>query len=187
MLHIIILINASRLASMRTPFSQVLFLTSRDYIDYLFVAYYVIKVLMKKLTMENFEQVARSERGLFVIQFYSDTCMPCKTMEPVMAVLNEKNPTLNVYQVNTMADPELAQHFGVMGVPNIVFCEDREVLYRFTGVTPIADMQYVIDNKDDAHLRATGEFKIAEKKPDLIFGGVIIGLVLLFLFLFFIK
>jgi len=39
---------------------------------------------MKTLTMENFEQVASAERGLFIIQFYSDTCMPCKTMEPVI-------------------------------------------------------------------------------------------------------
>jgi len=140
---------------------------------------------MKELTMEKFEEVARSEKGLFVIQFYSDTCMPCKTMEPVMQALDEKNPSLNIYQVNTMSDPQLAQHFGVMGVPNIVFCENREILYRFTGVTPLVDMQYVIENKDDSHLRATGEFKIAEKKPDLIFGGVIAILVLIFLFLFF--
>jgi len=142
---------------------------------------------MKNLTMENFEEVARSEKGLFIIQFYSDTCMPCKTMEPVMQALDEKNKDLNVYRVNTMADPELAQHFGVMGVPNIVFCENREVLYRFTGVTPMADMQYVIDNKEDSHFQAHGEFKTAEKKPDLIFGGVIVGLILLFLILFFIK
>jgi thioredoxin 1 len=142
---------------------------------------------MKNLTAENFEQVVSSERGLFVIQFYSDTCMPCKTMEPVIEALNEKNPSVNVYRVNTMADPELAQHFGVMGVPNIVFCEDREVLYRFTGVTPLADMQYVIENKDDPHFRQTGEFKTAEKKPDLIFAGVIVGLILIFLTLFFIK
>ena len=142
---------------------------------------------MKELTMDNFEQVVSSERGLFVIQFYSDTCMPCKTMEPVIKVLDDNPHNLNIYRVNTMADPELAQHFGVMGVPNIVFCEDREVLYSFTGVTPLADMQYVVEHKDDPHLRATGEFKNAEKKPDLIFGGVIVGLILLFLFLFFIK
>lgn len=142
---------------------------------------------MKELTTENFEQVVSSERGLFVIQFYSDTCMPCKTMEPVIKVLDDNNPSLNVYRVNTMADPELAQHFGVRGVPNIVFCEDREVLYRFTGVTPLADMQYVIENKNDPHFRATGEFKTAEKRPDLLFGGVIVGLIVLFLFLFFIK
>lgn len=140
---------------------------------------------MKQLTNENFEEVANSEKGLFIIKFFSDTCGPCKTMDPVISLLEEKNPNLNIYKVNTGLSPELADHFGVRGVPTIIYCENREVLYQFVGLTPFSDLQYVIDNKDDPHFRETGTFKLPEKKRDWVFIGVIAVIVIIFLSFFF--
>jgi thioredoxin 1 len=85
-------------------------------------------------------------------------------MKPVFEALESKNPKLNVYEVDTMESPEIATHFGVRGVPYTAFCENREVLYEFTGVTPLGNLQYVVDNINDPHFRETGEFKKAEIK-----------------------
>ncbi len=139
---------------------------------------------MKLLTSENFEEVANSEPGLFIIKFFSNTCGPCKTMDPVIKLLEEKNPNINFYNVDTTASPELAEHFGIRGVPTIIYCENREVLYQFTGLTPQVDLQYVIDNINDQHFRETGDFKLPEKKPDWIFVGVISLIVITFLSVF---
>lgn len=139
---------------------------------------------MKQLTSENFEEVANSEKGLFIIKFFSDTCGPCKTMDPVLTLLEEKNPNLNIYKVNTGLSPELADHFGVKGVPTISYCENREVLYQFVGLTPLSDLQYVIENINDPYFRETGNFKLKEKKKDWIFIGVIILLCVFFLIFF---
>lgn len=139
---------------------------------------------MKQLTIDNFEEVANSEKGLFIIKFFSDTCGPCKTMDPVIKLLEEKNPNINFYNVNSMESPELSEKFGIRGVPTIVFCENREVLYQFVGLTPQVDLQYVIENINDQHFRETGDFKLPEKKPDLIFVGVILLIVIIFLSIF---
>lgn len=85
-------------------------------------------------------------------------------MTPVMEKLDEQNPDLPVYEVDTMESPELAAHFGVRGVPYIVFCENREVLYSFTGVTPLGSLQFVIDNINDPYFRTHGQFKGPETK-----------------------
>ena len=139
---------------------------------------------MKKLNAENFEEVANSEAGPFIIKFSSETCGPCKTMIPVMDALEKKNPGFPIYEVDCGSSPELAGHFGVQGVPNITYCEKREVLYQFTGLTSLADLQYVIDNLNDPYFREYGEFQKAEKKTDWKFYGIM-GLVLtLFVFLF---
>ncbi len=119
---------------------------------------------MNKLNVENFDVVKNKEKGLFVIRFSSPTCGPCHTMTPVMEKLDENNPDLPVYEVDTMESPELAAHFGVRGVPYIVFCENREVLYSFTGVTPLGSLQFVIDNINDPYFRTHGHFKEPEKK-----------------------
>ena len=142
---------------------------------------------MKDLTSENFEEVANSEKGLFIIKFFSDTCGPCKTLDPVFNLLEEKNPNINFYKVNTGLSPELAEHFEVRGVPTVIYCENREILYRFVGLTPLVDFQYVIDNINDPHFRETGNFILPEKKKDWIFIGIIAVLIIIFLSLFFIK
>lgn len=135
---------------------------------------------MEKLTVENFETVVNKEKGLFVIKFFSPTCGPCRTMNPVFEALDQNNPNVNVYDVDTMESPEIAGHFGVRGVPYVAFCEGREVLYDFTGVTPLGNLQYVVDNINDPHFREMGDFKKAETKKSYAFEAsvaiVVIGI-----------
>lgn len=133
----------------------------------------------------NFEELVAKEQGLFVIKFYSPTCGPCHTMTPVFKALDEANPQINVYEVDTSESPELAAHFGVRGVPYVTFCENREVLYHFVGVRPLADLQFVIDNIDDPHFREHGEFQqsAAEKSRwfEITIGISVLIIVLAFL------
>jgi len=141
---------------------------------------------MKELISENFEEVANTEKGLFIIKFFSDTCGPCKTLDPFFDLLEEKNPNLNFYKVNAGLSPDLAEHFEVRGVPTIIYCEAREILYRFVGLTPLVDFQYVIDNINDPHFRETGNFQLPEKEKDWVFIGVIGVVIIIFSILFFI-
>ncbi|AYF44565.1 thioredoxin domain protein [Halobacteriovorax sp. BALOs_7] len=135
---------------------------------------------IKKINNENFESVVSSEKNVFVIKFYSDTCGPCKTMAPVFEALNNNNPDVNVYEVNTIESPEIADQFGVRGVPYTAICENREVLYDFTGLTPLGKIQYVINNINDSHFRLTGEFKAAETKKNYFFQAIVISLLAVF-------
>lgn len=137
---------------------------------------------MKRMNAYNFESIVESEKGLFVIKFFSPTCGPCKTMSPVFEALEENNPKVNVYEVDTSESPELGAHFEVRGVPYTAFCENREVLYDFIGVTPLGNLQYVINNIDDPYFRETGEFKQEEQKKswtfELILGAVVLAIIL---------
>ncbi len=134
---------------------------------------------MLKLNTENFEEVVNKEKGLFIIKFYSPTCGPCKTMTPVFEALATNNTNINVYEVDTMESPELASHFGVRGVPYVTYCEEREVIYSFTGVTPLGNLQYVIDNVDDAYFREHGSFETSEPDKNSYFGLMILLLIIL--------
>jgi thioredoxin 1 len=139
---------------------------------------------LEKLTSDNLDSVAGEEKGPFVIKFFSPTCGPCHTMKPVIDALDQKNPEINIYEVDTSESPELAAHFEIRGVPAILVCENREVLYSFTGLTPLADMQFVLDNINDAYFRTHGHFKPVEAKKDWIFPAVVGGLLALFILLF---
>jgi len=142
---------------------------------------------MKKLDSANFEEVVNDEKGLFLIKFSSPTCGPCHTMHPVFQTLSDNNPNLNVYEVDTMESPELASHFNVRGVPYVTYCENREVLYSFTGLTPLGSLQYVINNIDDEYFREHGEFKKEEEKNSSWFVVTLILIFIFFLSVFFLA
>ena len=105
-------------------------------------------------------------------------------MGPVFQTLDDNNPEVNVYEVDTMESPELASHFGVRGVPYVAFCEEREVLYTFTGLTPLGNLQYVIDNINDPYFREHGEFEKTEQKSSPWFALSIIAVFAFFLAVF---
>ncbi|MDH5582032.1 MAG: thioredoxin family protein [Bdellovibrionales bacterium] len=140
--------------------------------------------MVTKLNTDNFEEQVSTQKKAFVIKFFSPTCGPCHTMKPVIDKLQEQNQDVSIFEIDSSESPELAAHFGVRGVPSILICEGREVLYQFTGVTPFRDIQYVLDNLDDVHFRSTGVFKVSEKKQDLFFPAIALGLLLFFIILF---
>ncbi|MCO4792828.1 MAG: thioredoxin family protein [Bacteriovoracaceae bacterium] len=119
---------------------------------------------MERLHVANFEQVASTEKNVFVIKFSSPTCGPCHSMAPIVEEFDKNNPRIKVYEVDTMESPEIAAHFGVRGVPHISFCENREVIYNITGLTPLKTLQFVADNINDTYLRTYGHFKRPETK-----------------------
>jgi len=133
---------------------------------------------LKRLNTENFEGVVSQEKGLFVIKFSSPTCGPCQTMAPVFQALADQNPQIPVYEVDTMESPEIAGQFGVRGVPFVAYCENREVLFEKTGVTPLGDLQFVINNINDPYFREHGEFKKPDVRKTWWF-EMIIGLIVL--------
>jgi len=57
-----------------------------------------------------------------IIDFYADWCGPCKMIAPVLEQLSQEyEGKLNVYKVDTEAEPELAQAFGIQSIPSLLF------------------------------------------------------------------
>ena len=58
---------------------------------------------MLKITDDNFENEIKNHKGAALLEFYSDSCIPCKRMSPVLADIEESYPDLKTakYNVNT--------------------------------------------------------------------------------------
>ncbi|ATH07624.1 hypothetical protein BIY24_06595 [Halobacteriovorax marinus] len=139
---------------------------------------------MKKIDSENFNTIVDTSTGPYLLKFGSTTCGPCHAMKPVLEKLASENPDFPVYEIDTNESPELAAHFGIRSVPTMFFCENREVIIQFTGLTPFKDLQYTIENINDPHLREHGSFAV-EKKKDLFIPLLVVGIILFALLLIF--
>ena len=83
---------------------------------------------------------------MVVLDLYADWCMPCKLVAPVLYDLaNENKNSVFFYRVNVDKSPDIAQSFGVRGIPYVIFMKHKKAVYALTGVKPKEQYQKVLD------------------------------------------
>ncbi|HHT83749.1 MAG: thioredoxin [Christensenellales bacterium] len=100
---------------------------------------------MTLLTAENFnKEVKGSELPVF-IDFYADWCGPCRMAAPIVEQLSEElKGKVKVYKVNVDAEPELAQHFGIISIPTFMLIKDNKIVSRFSGLKNKQELKNII-------------------------------------------
>ena len=102
-----------------------------------------------RFTKDSFEKEVLESKEPVLIDFYADWCGPCKMMAPVVEKLAEKyEGKVKVGKVNSDDEPELAQMFQVMSIPNFVIIKDGKLVDRVLGAVP----QQALEEKLDAQL-----------------------------------
>ena len=81
-----------------------------------------------------------------LVDFYTDSCIACKQMSPVLGDLEDAYAgKAKVVKVNAAFDTELAEKYSVMAAPTLVFFKDQAEVQRFQGVVPKETLQQVFD------------------------------------------
>lgn len=72
-----------------------------------------------------------------IIDFYADWCGPCKMVAPIMEELAEEYAgKLDIYKIDTEAEQELAQAFGIQSIPSILFIPAEDKPQMAMGALP---------------------------------------------------
>lgn len=99
-----------------------------------------------RVNQEQFEaEVLKSELPVLV-DFYSDSCIPCKKMAPLLGALEDDyEDRLKVVKVNVNFDKELAQTYEVQASPTLLFFKDGQEVSRIRGAVGKADLKEAVD------------------------------------------
>ena len=82
------------------------------------------------------EKVLKSDRPVLV-DFWAEWCAACKTLSPVLdEVAGEMSDTATVYKVNVDENGDLAQQYGIRGIPTLIFFKNGEAAKTFVGIQP---------------------------------------------------
>lgn len=95
-----------------------------------------------KSTNESFPQDIAE--GLVLADFYSDSCIPCKRMSPVLAELEEENPEVKLVKLNINFSAETAAKYEVTSVPTLVFFRDGSEVQRISGAVKKAQIEEIL-------------------------------------------
>jgi thioredoxin len=74
-----------------------------------------------------------TKEGFCIVDFYSDTCGPCKLLATVFSKLETELPFVKVIKVNTSTYPNYTTEYEVNAVPTVLFLNDGELKERHTG------------------------------------------------------
>lgn len=84
-----------------------------------------------------------------IVDFYADWCGPCKIASPILDEIgSEYAGKIQVYKINTDQERELAQVFGITGIPAFLYipAQGKPVMMSGIGRTKEETKKMFIDN-----------------------------------------
>lgn len=88
---------------------------------------------IKILTDGNFVSIV--SKGIIIVDFWAEWCMPCKLMIAIMNELAE-DPTINanIAKLNVETNQATAAKYAIRSIPTIIIFKNGKEINRFVGV-----------------------------------------------------
>lgn len=97
-----------------------------------------------KLNREEFEAQTAKPDAVSMIEFYTDSCIPCKRLAPLLDEVDEANSGLFVGKVNAAEEMSLAMDLKVFSTPTLLFYKDGAEAERLSGSVRKAQLEETI-------------------------------------------
>lgn len=84
---------------------------------------------------QNFESEVLTQKGLVLVDFWSEGCVPCKQLSRVLSQLaTEVGPNVRIGTVKVNDNPTLSERYDVRAAPTLLFFKGGVVVDVRTGV-----------------------------------------------------
>ena len=94
---------------------------------------------------ETFREVINGEKPVLV-DFSAEWCGPCKMMKPILQELRQNmGDTVRILKLDVDKNPEVANAFGISGVPTLILFSKGNIVWRQSGVIPAKQLEGVIN------------------------------------------
>jgi thioredoxin 1 len=96
-----------------------------------------------ELTKTNFTEIVDGP-GTVLVDFWASWCGPCRMFAPVFEQAATQHQDITFGKVDTEAQVELAQAFGISSIPTLMAMRDGVVVYSQPGALPAAALEELI-------------------------------------------
>ena len=102
--------------------------------------------MTQRVNSDGFQAQVLDSAVPVLVDFYSDSCVPCKRMNPVISKLEgEFEGRAKFVKVNVNFDLELAQRYSVMASPTFVLFKDGAEVARNQGTMAKGDLAKLVE------------------------------------------
>jgi len=106
------------------------------------------------LTMTSTDHDQTVKDGIVLIDFWASWCGPCRQFAPVFERVSERNEDAVFAKVDTEAEPELAQMYGITAIPTLVVYRDGIPVFGQPGALREADLEDILKQVRDLDMDA---------------------------------
>lgn len=100
-----------------------------------------------RVTKDNFTEKVLKNTLPVIVEFYSDSCIACKKLAPVLGDLEDNyEGKLEVVKVNTNYDAELSEEYGVMANPTIIIFKNGTPVDVKAGAVSYSEIEEWVKN-----------------------------------------
>ncbi len=101
--------------------------------------------LTERIGNDDFAEKVLNFSGLSVVEFYTDTCVPCKRMSPILSELSGKYSEVFIAKVNAAYELELCEKYDVAATPTFLLFKNGSEVERFTGARKKEELEHIIE------------------------------------------
>ena len=102
--------------------------------------------MLKEVTEQNFQSTV--DRGVTLVDFWAEWCGPCRMVTPVLEELQgELGDRAQIVKLNVDENPNIAQQFGISGIPTMLLFKDGQVVDKLVGASSINTYRDLINKQ----------------------------------------
>ena len=109
----------------------------------------------KALTLDEHDTTVQD--GIVLIDFWAAWCGPCRQFGPIFEKVSERHPDARFVKVDTEAEPELAQRYGVNSIPTLIVYRDGIPVFGQPGALPERVLEDVLRQVRELDMDAVRE------------------------------
>jgi thioredoxin 1 len=103
--------------------------------------------MAERIKQEDFVEKVLKAPLPVLVEFYSDACIPCKQMAPILGgIEDDYEDKILVYKVNANFDAELAGRYDVMSSPTLLFFRNGEEVERVRGLIKRPELETLVNH-----------------------------------------
>lgn len=88
-----------------------------------------------EISAAEFEQRVLQSPAPVLVDFYSESCGPCRLLAPVLEeVAEELNGSVKVFKVDALENIELARNIGISALPTVSIFKEGQEIARLVGL-----------------------------------------------------
>lgn len=104
-------------------------------------------ILVLSISGQNQLNESISSGKPVVVDFWTDWCHSCKTLEPTLQKLAlQFGNKIQFIKINADENPEIAQEYGVHSYPTLVIFKNGEVAEQIVGAYPENALKEILEN-----------------------------------------
>lgn len=100
-----------------------------------------------ELTDPEFQSFITQASLPVMVDFYSPTCGPCKSIAPLISkIAKEYLGRVIIAKLDTSTNPGTAMHYQIRGVPSLLFFTKGKIVDQIVGAPPESQLRRSLDS-----------------------------------------